>query len=300
MTRTRLGRLVGGPVGATALVVIGLACQEVGASIAVLLFPTAGPIGMVTLRLGFSAIVLLLLARPRLRGHGASAWGTVAAFGLALALMNALFYLSIERIPLGAAVTIEVLGPLALSVATNRRWSAVVWAGLAAAGVLLLGQGSFGHLDPVGVVLAAGAGATWAAYILLSARTGRSFAGLDGLAIAMAIGALAMLPFGVWTTGAVLIRPDVLALGLAVALLSSTIPYALELIALRRLPASTFAILMSLAPAMAAVAGLILLGQSFTWVGALAVALVIAASIGAVLTAARGGRSGGASATASP
>ncbi|WP_395245359.1 DMT family transporter [Agromyces sp. MMS24-K17] len=287
MIRTRLASAFGGPAGATALVVIGLACQEVGASIAVLLFPTAGPIGMVTLRLGFSALILVLLARPRLRGRTPGAWLTVTWFGLALALMNALFYLAIERIPLGAAVTIEVLGPLALSVVASRRWTAWLWAGLAAVGVVLLGQGSFGHLDPVGVALAAGAGATWAAYILLSARTGRSFPGLDGLAFAMAIGAVAILPFGIATTGAVLVRPDVLALGAAVALLSSTIPYALELLALRRLPAATFAVLMSLAPAMAALAGLVLLGQGFTWVGAVAVGLVVAASIGAVRTAPR-------------
>ncbi|QAY74883.1 EamA family transporter [Agromyces protaetiae] len=252
---------------------------------------------MVTLRLAFSAIVLLAIARPRLTGHPARAWLTVAGFGLVLALMNALFYLSIERIPLGAAVTIEVLGPLALSVVASRRASAWLWAALAAAGVALLGQGSFGHLDPLGVALAGGAGATWAGYILLSARTGRSFPGLDGLAIAMTIGALAILPFGIAATGATLVRPDVLALGAAVALLSSTIPYALELIALRRLPAGTFAVLMSLAPAMAAIAGLVLLGQGFTWVGAIAVALVVAASIGAVRT--RGARPE-ASSTASP
>ncbi|MRG59314.1 EamA family transporter [Agromyces sp. CFH 90414] len=268
-------------------VVAGLACQEVGASIAVLLFPTTGAIGMVALRLVFSAIVLLLIARPTLRGHSRRAWATVTAFGLVLALMNALFYLSLERIPLGAAVTIEVLGPLVLSVFASRRASAWLWAVLAAVGVALLGQGSFGHLDPLGVVLAAATGATWAAYILLSARTGRGFPGLDGLAIALAIGAVAILPFGVAASGAVLVRPEVLALGAAVALLSTSIPYALELIALRRLPASTFAVLMSLAPAMATVAGLVLLGQTFTGVAVVAVGLVVAASIGAVRTAQR-------------
>ncbi|WP_312854926.1 EamA family transporter [Agromyces agglutinans] len=285
MTSAREAR--SGRGAAVVFVVAGLACQEVGASIAVLLFPTTGAIGMVALRLVFSAIVLLLIARPTLRGHSRRAWATVTAFGLVLALMNALFYLSLERIPLGAAVTIEVLGPLVLSVFASRRASAWLWAVLAAVGVALLGQGSFGHLDPLGVVLAAATGATWAAYILLSARTGRGFPGLDGLAIALAIGAVAILPFGVAASGAVLVRPEVLALGAAVALLSTSIPYALELIALRRLPASTFAVLMSLAPAMATVAGLVLLGQTFTGVAVVAVGLVVAASIGAVRTAQR-------------
>lgn len=278
----RLPQLAGGPFGATALVVLGLTAQEAGASLAVLLFPSAGPLGMVTFRLVFSALILVAIARPSWRGRSPRAWATVVAFGAVLAIMNGLFYLSIERIPLGAAVTIEVLGPLALSVIASRRASAWLWAGLAAVGVLLLGQGSFGHLDPIGVVLAAGAGTAWIFYILLSARTGAAFARLDGLAIAMAFGAVMILPFGIATAGPALVRPDLLALGAAVALLSSAIPYALELIALRRLPASTFAVLMSLAPAIATIAGLLLLGQSFTWVGAVAVALVVAASIGAV------------------
>lgn len=284
----RLPQLAGGPLGATGLVVLGLIAQEAGASIAVLLFPSAGPLGMVTFRLAFSAVILLAIARPSWRGRTPRAWATVVAFGAVLAIMNGLFYLSIDRIPLGAAVTIEVLGPLALSVIMSRRWTAWLWAGLAAVGVVLLGQGSFGHLDPVGVLLAAGAGVAWVFYILLSARTGAAFARFDGLAIAMAFGAVMVLPFGIATSGAALIRPDLLALGAAVALLSSAIPYALELVALRRLPAGTFAVLLSLAPAIAALAGLVLLGQTFTWVGAVAVALVVAASIGAVQSAPRG------------
>lgn len=287
----RIAPLSGGPLGATGLVVLGLTAQEAGAAIAVLLFPSAGPLGMVTFRLVFSALILLAIARPSWRGRSRRAWATVTAFGAVLATMNAVFYLSIERIPLGAAVTIELLGPLVLSVIMSRRRSAWLWAGLAAVGVVLLGQGSFGHLDPLGALLAAVAGVAWAGYIMLSARTGAAFARFDGLAIAMAIGALLILPFGIATTGAALIRPELLALGAAVAVLSSTIPYGLELIALRRLPESTFAVLMSLAPATAAVAGLVFLGQTFTWVGAVAVTLVVIASIGAVRTTPRGGAS---------
>lgn len=267
------------------LVVLGLVCQEVGASIAVLLFPQVGSLGMVFLRVLFSAAVLLPIARPRLRGIPPASWMTVVGFGLVLALMNGLFYLSLDRIPLGAAVTIEVLGPLVLSVVAARRALAWLWAAAAAAGVALLGEGSFGHLDPIGVLFAAGAGTSWAFYILLSRQTGRRFARLDGLAIAMAIGAIASAPFGILSAGPALLRPDVVLLGAAVALLSSTIPYGLELLALRHLHPSTFAILMALAPATASLAGLVLLRQAFTWVGAFAVLLVIAASIGAVWSA---------------
>lgn len=260
---------------------------------------------MVFLRVLFSAVILLPIARPHLGirrrpriergaasgnveqrgGIRASSWLTVAGFGLVLALMNGLFYLSLDRIPLGAAVTIEVLGPLVLSVVAARRALAWLWAGLAAVGVALLGEGSFGHLDRLGVLLAAGAGTSWAFYILLSRETGRRFARLDGLAIAMTIGTLATAPFGIVSAGASLLRPEVLLLGAAVALLSSAVPYGLELLALRRLHASTFATLMSLAPATASLAGLVLLGQAFTWVGAIAVLLVVAASIGAVWSA---------------
>ena len=212
---------------------------------------------------------------------------TVIGFGLVLAAMNVLFYLALSRLYLGTTVTIEVLGPLILSVVISRRASAWLWAVLAFAGVALLGRGGFDGLDPIGVLLALGAGTMWAGYILLSERTGRSFARLDGLAIAMAIGAIVTLPFGILSTGPALFHPSVLLLGLAVAVLSSAIPYGLELIALRRLPAATFSILLSLAPALAAVAGLVILGQRLEILDAAAIALVVAASIGAVRAASR-------------
>jgi inner membrane transporter RhtA len=272
-------------LGSVGLVVGGLALQEVGASFAVLLFPAVGALGVVSLRLGFSALILLAVCRPRLRGYDRRSWATVAAFGLMIAGMNFLFYEALSRIPLGAAVTIEVLGPLAVSVISSRRVMGWVWAAVALAGVVLLGQGSFGHLDPVGVLFAFGAAATWAGYILLSAQTGRRFPRFDGLAIAMAIGALATVPFGATLSGARFFEPGILLLGAAVALLSSTLPYAFELLALRRLPAATFAILMSLAPAIATIAGLLVLQQTFTPVAALAISLVIVASIGAVRSA---------------
>ncbi|GAA1702323.1 EamA family transporter [Microbacterium sediminicola] len=273
------------PTVASGLVVVGLICQEVGASISVLLFPQVGPLGIVFLRLAFSAMVLLLIARPTLRGHSWPAWRGVLVFGLVLALMNALFYLALERLPLGVTVTIEVLGPLVLSVVAARRGVAWLWALLALVGVVALAGGGWERLDPVGVAFALGAAASWALYILSSARVGSDFPRLDGLALAMTVGALAAAPLGTFAAGSALLRLDLLALGASVAVLSSTIPYALELFALRRVAASAFAILMSLAPATAAIAGLVLLGQQLSWLEVLGIALVIAASIGAVRTA---------------
>ena len=263
----------------------GLFCQELGASFAVLLFPAVGALGMVTLRLVFSAIVLLLICRPTLRGYSGRDWLTVTGFGLALAGMNALFYEALARLPLGPTVTIEVLGPLLLSVIISRRAASWLWAVLAFVGVVLLSQGGHEQLDPVGVAFAAGAGVLWAGYIVMSGRTGARFPKLDGLAIAMAIGALVTLPFGLVSSGASLFTPTALLLGFAVAVLSSAIPYAFELLALRRLPASSFSILMSLAPAIAAIVGAIVLGQSLTLVSGIAIVLVVIASAGAVRSA---------------
>ncbi|MBU4466426.1 MAG: EamA family transporter [Actinobacteria bacterium] len=242
---------------------------------------------MVMMRLVFSALVLLLVARPRLRGHGRPAWLAVLAFGAVLALMNGLFYLALAQLPLGVTVTIEVLGPLVLSIVASRRASAWLWALLAFAGVLALGGGGWERLDPLGVLFALGAAASWAFYILASARVGREFPRLDGLALAMTAGALLSLPFGIAQAGSALLRPEVLGLGLAVAVLSSAIPYALELIALRRLAASVFAILMSLSPATASLAGFLILQQHLTWLEVVGMGLVIVASIGAVRAASR-------------
>ncbi|MFS0795449.1 EamA family transporter [Microbacterium sp. 1P10AE] len=272
---------------AAALVLVGLACQEVGASFAVMLFPHAGPLGIVMLRLVFSALLLLAIARPRLRGHSAAAWRSVVWFGVVLASMNGLFYLALERLPLGVTVTIEVLGPLTLSILTATGVARWLWVGLALTGVVALGAGGWDRLDALGVVFALGAAASWALYILASARAGREFPRLDGLALAMTVGAVISLPFGIAQAGAGLLRWEILALGAAVAVLSSTIPYALELMALRRLPASAFAIMMSLGPATASLAGFLLLGQHLSWLEIAGIGLVIAASIGAVRAASR-------------
>jgi inner membrane transporter RhtA len=286
------------PLWSVGLVICGLICQDIGASFAVLLFPTAGALGMASLRVAFSAVVLLAICRPRLRGYSRSDWMTVVAFGLVVACMNVLFYETIARLPLGIAVTIEMLGPLVLSVAVSRRASAWLWAALAFVGVALFGFGvgdglggdGLGGLDPVGVLFGFGAAVMWAGYILASRRTGARFPKLDGLAIAMGIGAVATLPFGIASSGAALFEPHILLVGLAIAVLSSALPYGLELIALRRLPASAFSILMSLSPAIAATVGVVVLGQALSLVDAVAIVLVIAASAGAVRTASLGSR----------
>ncbi|MEU6366330.1 EamA family transporter [Streptomyces sp. NPDC046931] len=273
-----------GPVG---LVLAGGVSVQFGGALAVSLMPRAGALGVVTLRLVVAAGVLLLVCRPRLRGHSRADWGTVVVFGITMAAMNGLFYQAVDRIPLGLAVTMEVLGPLALSVLASRRVVNLVWAGLALAGVFLLGGGGFGDLNTAGVAFALSAGAMWAAYIVFSARTGRRFPQADGLALAMGVAALLFMPLGIAESGTKLLVPTTLGLGAGVAMLSSVLPYTLELLALRRLPASTFAILMSLEPALAATAGFLVLGQSLTTTQAVAIALVIAASMGAVRTQTR-------------
>jgi inner membrane transporter RhtA len=273
-----------GSLGPVALVVAGALSVQFGAAIAVMLMPRAGALGVVTLRLVLAALVLLVVCRPKLRGHSRADWSTVVAFGAVMAAMNVLFYQAVDRIPLGVAVTLEVLGPLALSVIVSRRLVNLVWAGLALAGVVLLSGGGFDRLDPVGALFALSAGAMWAAYIVFSARTGRRFPQAEGLALAMGVGAVLSLPLGIAESGSKLIVPSTLGLGLAVALMSSVLPYTLELLALRRLPAPTFAVLMSLEPAIAATAGFLVLHQALSVLDALAIALVIAASMGAVRT----------------
>ena len=275
-----------GPVG---LVLAGGISVQFGGALAVTLMPRAGALGVVTLRLAVAALVMLVICRPRLRGHSRTDWTTVVVFGVTMAAMNGLFYQSVARIPLGPAVTLEVLGPLALSVLASRRAMNLVWAGLALCGVFLLGGGgfgggSFGDLDPLGVAFALAAGLAWALYIVFSARTGRRFPQADGLALAMAVAAVLFLPLGLVESGTRLVDPTTIALGAAVAVLSSVLPYTLELLALRRLPASTFAVLMSLEPAIAATAGFLILDQALAATEALAIALVIGASMGAVRT----------------
>ncbi|MET9382249.1 EamA family transporter [Streptomyces sp. NPDC002928] len=277
----------GGQTAGIGLVLGGLVSQEFGAAVATALFPRAGAAGVVTLRLTLSAAVLLAVCRPRVRGYRRADWAVIAAFGAALAGMNSLFYQSIARIPLGAAVTFEVLGPLMLSVAIARRPRSWLWAGLALGGVALLSRGGFDRLNGAGVGFALGAAALWAAYIMLSARTGTRFPSADGLALAMVFAALLSLPAGIAGADSALLEPATLGLGAVVAVLSSVVPYSFELLALRQLAPAVFAVFMSLAPAVAAVAGYLVLGQSLSLPDIGAIALVVTASAGAVVASTR-------------
>jgi inner membrane transporter RhtA len=268
-------------VPAPALVLGGIASVQLGAAFATKLFVHLGPAGTVLVRVLFAAVVLCAIWRPSLRRHTASELRLAMLFGLSLAFMNLTFYEALDRIHLGIAVTLEFVGPLAVSLAGSRSRRDVVWALLAAAGVALLG--GFGAPDALGAVFALVAGAFWGAYILLNARVGRTFSGGAGLAIAMAIGTVPLIPFGIADAGTRLLHPAFLAVGFAVAMLSSVVPYSLELEALRRIRPQVFGVLMSLEPAMAALAGLLVVGQGLSVVDAAAIALVVTASAGATL-----------------
>ena len=266
------------------LVLIGIGSVQFGAAMAKLLFDEVTPTTVVWLRLLTSALVMLVATRPQVRGRSAQDWGVVLAYGTTLAVMNWSIYESFARIPLGVAVTIEFLGPLTVALVGSRRRLDLLWVALAGAGVALLGVEG-GDLDPVGVLFALVAGAAWAAYIYLSAATGSRWPGVSGLAPASLVGAVVLAPFAVAAGGSVLLDPRILAIGLAVGLLSSVVPYSLELVALRSMPAKVFGILMSLEPAAAALAGLLLLDELLGPAQWAAVACVVVASVGVTRTA---------------
>jgi inner membrane transporter RhtA len=264
-----------------ALVVAAVTSLQFGASFAVTLFDELGPAGAAFLRLAVAAIVLMAIWRPRVAGHPLADIRVAVAFGVALGVMNWAIYSAIDRIPLGIAVTIEFAGPMAVAVFGSRRALDLLWVALAVVGILLLADPGGGSLNTGGVLFALLAAAMWAAYILLSVRTGRLFPGGSGLALAMVVAAVVIAPTGIAQGGDNLLRLDLLAAGAAVALASSVIPYSLELEALRRLPARVFGVLMSLEPAVAALAGLVVLGQDLGAREWGAIALVVVASAGA-------------------
>lgn len=268
------------------LVMGAIASVQLGAAVATTLFDELGPAGTVLLRTGFAAVALLLLWRPQLRGKAPGQLRDAVLFGLVLAGMNLSFYAALDRIPLGIAVTLEFTGPFAVAVAGSRRAADLVWVALAAGGIVLLSPGIHGSLDTTGALLALLAGAFWGTYIVLAARVGQAFSGGQGLTLAMVVATLVLLPSGIVAGGSDLGDPSLLAAGLAVALLSSAIPYSLELEALRRLPKGTFGVLMSMEPAVAALVGLVALGQDLSAGEVVAIGLVVAASAGA-LSAAR-------------
>lgn len=266
-------------VPAPLLVLAGIVSVQFGGALAATLVPLIGAGGSVVLRLLFASALLLVFVRPRWRGHSRRAWLTVIAFGVALGLMNFTFYSSLAHLPIGVAVTIEFIGPLSLAAALSRRWLDAVAVAAAAAGVVLISEAlstPFADLEKTGIALALLAGAFWAAYIVLAGRTGGEFPKLEGLALAMVVATVVTLPLGI--TSAPSWSPDILLKAFGIAVLSSVLPYSLELLALRRLSAKVFGILLSLEPAFAALAGLLVLGQVLSPTQLVGMALVVAAS----------------------
>ncbi len=268
------------PLSPIWLVLLGILSVQFGAAVAKTLFDEVSPTTIVWLRLVTSAVVLVAIARPALRGRTRIDWQVMLAFGLALGLMNWSFYQAMARIPIGLAVTIEFIGPLTLAVFGSRRARDLIWVALAGLGVVLLGVQP-GALNWAGVGFALLAAATWAAYILLSAQTGRRWQGVDGLALASVVATLLLSPLTFGQYADQLVDARILLLGALVGLLSSVIPYTCELVALRSLRPAVFSILMSLEPAVAALAAFVVVGEVLEPLQLVAMACVVVASVGA-------------------
>lgn len=269
-------------------VIIAAITVQGGAALAKGLFPALGPAGTTGVRVTLAAALLLLIFRPPIRSLSKAQWSALIPYGVALGGMNLTFYLSLDRIPLGLAVTLEFLGPLSVALVGSRQLRDLAWVALAASGIALLSPWSGGAdaLDPLGVFLAVLAGACWAVYILLGGRVSQRLAhDGHGVAVGMSVAALTVLPFTLADVVAAKFTPELVLLGLGVALLSSVLPYTLEMRALRALPSRTFGILMSLEPAAAAVVGLLFLAEDLSGLQWLAVGCVSVASAGSTLTA---------------
>lgn len=270
-------------------VLLAMVTIQSGASVAKQLFPLIGPAGTTALRVGFSALMLWLVFRPwRHLPHGRN-WRAVIVYGICLGGMNLLFYLAIARIPLGIGVALEFTGPLAVALFSSRRRLDILWVALALGGILLLLPDMRGvdALDPIGVLLALGAGACWAGYILFGQRAGNLASGGITVALGMTVAACFLVPIGVASAGSALFSWQVIPLAIAVAALSSALPYSLEMVALKNLPAQSFSVLMSLEPAIAALAGFLLLSELLSLSQWLAILLVIGASLGSTLSGQR-------------
>ena len=266
----------------TGLVILSIFSTQIGAALAKGLFTILGSAGTVALRVGFAALVLFLIWRPRIRGYKRTAYINCFLFGLALATMNLCFYSALEHIPLGVAVTLEFVGPLGVAVIGSRQLFDVLWVILAAGGIVCLAPWTGATFDLFGMILALMAGVCWGAYIILSSRVGRSISGVNGLAIAMGVAALLLIPIGVVNSGVKLFEPKILLIGVGIALLSSVIPYSLEIEALRRLPTRVFGLLMSMEPAIAALVGLVFLGETIGLRSLISIVLIMIATIGTI------------------
>jgi inner membrane transporter RhtA len=262
--------------------VFAAACSvQGGAAVAKSLFPQLGPPGVVFLRLLFGSAALWAIARPQLRHRRRADLRLIVALGVVLVSMNITFYEALARVPLGIAVTVEFVGPLAVAVLGSRKAVDLLWVVLAGVGVGLLADGGGTAVRPLGIVLAATAGFFWALYILIGVRVGRAFSGATGLAPAMALGALLMAPWGILSAGHRLRDAQLVGAAVGVGLLSSALPWSLELEALRRLPPHVFSVVLSLEPALAALAGFVFLHEHLHTRAWVAIALVMLASAGA-------------------
>lgn len=270
------------PVPAVLLAIISVQC---GAAIAKSLFPTIGAAGTASIRIGISALILLLAYRPNLKAITREQWKIVVPYGLSLGAMNLIFYLAIERIPIGLAVTLEFIGPLLVAIIGSRRLIDYCWILLAAAGIVLIAPWSNERIDPLGVLFALIAGGLWAAYIVLGGKISRIMNDGQAVSTGMLFAAILILPFGFYENELANLTPKLFGMGVALALLSSAIPFTLEMKALGQLPPRTFSILMSLEPAAASVCAFIFLQESLNFYEILAVFCVVAASIGSTLTA---------------
>lgn len=271
-------------------ILLAMLSVQGGAAIAKGLFPYIGPAGTASLRSGFSAILLLLIIRPKFHQLNARQWKTVIPYGMSLGTMNLVFYYALERIPLGLGVTLEFAGPLLLAVSGSRRWLDLLWVLLAGAGIALIAPwGGDTNTDLPGMIFALLAGGLWAAYIVWGGKVSRILPGGEAVAIGMVFATLVTLPVALLTGGLAHFTPSMLFPGIALAVLSSAMPFSLELTALRHLSSRTFSILMSLEPAVATLCGMLFLKEHLSFYQWLAVALVIIASAGATLMAKKPG-----------
>ncbi|KQO21332.1 transporter [Flavobacterium sp. Leaf82] len=270
------------PIYAVLLAIISVQC---GAAIAKTLFPAIGAAGTASIRIGVSAIILLIAYRPNLKAITPQQWKIVAPYGLSLGAMNLIFYLAIERIPIGLAVTLEFIGPLLVAIIGSKRLIDYCWVLLAAIGIALIAPWTNDRVDILGVVFALLAGGFWAAYIVLGGKISQIMNGGQAVSTGMLFAAILILPFGFYENGLANLTPKLFGMGIALALLSSAIPFTLEMKALGQLPPRTFSILMSLEPAAASICAFIFLQEKLIFTEILAVVCVVIASAGSTLTA---------------
>jgi len=276
-----------GAIPPTGQILLAIVSVQVGAGIATQLFPVLGPEGTVAIRILLAALLMTLVMRKKVRSFGRTFvqnWGILLVFGLCIAIMNLFFYKAIALIPLGAAVAFEFIGPLGVAVLSSRRASHFAWVALAALGIVLLSPLTGADLDMFGILFALTAGLAWALFIIVSRRVSSQVSGNDGLVIGMMVAAISMIPFAAPVVTNLISSPSILLLALAVALLSTTIPFTLEFEALKKIPARTYGILVSVEPAVAALVGALLLGERIGIQGMIAVACVVIAAIGITIS----------------